>query len=200
MVDIDGVISLFGVPEKDDTPDSPRGSLHAVDGTVHFLSATAAAHLLELAQLYDLVWASGWEERAEEHLPRLLGLPAGLPYLSFGREPGNAGAHWKLEAIERFAEGRPLAWVDDCFNDACHGWAAARRSPTLLVATEPRDGLTEREYVLLREWAAELAGTLEEHGRAGAAGEAQGAPAGAGGTAAAAGASRAGIASETAAP
>ncbi len=200
MVDIDGVISLFGVPGKDDTEDTPRGSLHAVDGTVHFLSATAASHLLELSQLYDLVWASGWEERAEEHLPRLLGLPAGLPYLRFGREPGNSGAHWKLEAIERFAEGRPLAWVDDCFNDACHGWAAARRSPTLLVATEPRDGLTEREYALLAGWAAELASTLAEQGRRGARGDIQGAPAGAGGATGAGGASRAEIASETAAP
>lgn len=200
MVDIDGVISLFGVPEKDDTGDTPRGSLHAVDGTVHFLSATAAAHLLELSRLYDLVWASGWEERADEHLPRLLGLPAGLPYLRFGREPGSSGAHWKLEAIESFAGGRPLAWVDDCFNDACHGWAAARRSPTLLVATEPRDGLTEREYGLLAEWSAELAGMPAGHGRTGASGDTQGAPAGAGGTAGAGGASRAEIASETAAP
>jgi hypothetical protein len=181
MVDIDGVISLFGVPVRDDTGDTPRGSLHAVDGTVHFLSATAASHLLELSQLYELVWASGWEERAEEHLPRLLGLPAGLPYLRFEREPGNSGAHWKLEAIERFAEDRALAWVDDCFNDACRDWAAARASPTLLVSTEPRDGLTERECGLLREWAVELAQ-------------------GAGGTAGAAGASRAEIASETAAP
>ncbi|HTQ69759.1 MAG TPA: HAD domain-containing protein [Solirubrobacteraceae bacterium] len=157
MVDIDGVISLFGVPQEDDGGDNaPRGGLHAVDGTVHFLSATAAGHLLELSELYDLVWASGWEERAEEHLPRLLGLPSGLPYLRFGREPGNAGAHWKLEAIERFSEGRPLAWVDDCFNDACHRWAATRTSPTLLVTTEPRDGLTARESTLLREWAIAL--------------------------------------------
>ncbi len=129
MVDIDGVISLFGVPDKDDTPDTPRGSLHAVDGTVHFLSATAAAHLLELSHQYELVWASGWEERADEHLPRLLGLPAGLPHLRFGREPGNSGAHWKLEAIERFAEGRPLAWVDDCFNEACHAGPPPGRAP-----------------------------------------------------------------------
>ena len=133
---------------------------------VHFLSATAAAHLLELSHQYELVWASGWEERADEHLPRLLGLPAGLPHLRFGREPGNSGAHWKLEAIERFAEGRPLAWVDDCFNEACHDWAAARTSPTLLVNTEPREGLTEREYGLLRGWAAALASALGEHGRA----------------------------------
>jgi hypothetical protein len=184
MVDIDGVISLFGVPGKDDTGDTPRGSLHAVDGTVHFLSATAASHLLELAHHYELVWASGWEDRAEEHLPRLLGLPAGLPYLRFGREPGNSGAHWKLEAIERYAQGRALAWVDDCFNEACHEWAAARTSPTLLVRTEPRDGLTERECGLLREWAAELAGTRGEHGAEGAVGDVQGVPAEAGGTAA----------------
>ena len=160
MVDIDGVISLFGVPLEDDTGNTPRGSLHAVDGTVHFLSATAATHLLELAELYELVWASGWEERAEEHLPRLLGLPTGLPYLRFGREPGSSGAHWKLEAIESFARGRALAWVDDCFNEACHRWAAVRESPTLLVSTDPRHGLTARECSLLREWAGiQAAGT-----------------------------------------
>ena len=203
MVDIDGVISLFGVPGKDDTGDTPRGSLHAVDGTVHFLSATAATHLLELSELYELVWASGWEERAEEHLPRLLGLPAGLPYLRFGRDPGSSGAHWKLEAIERFAQERALAWVDDCFNDACHRWAAGRGSPTLLVATDPRQGLTAGETALLRRWAAALLGSpgegQEAAGRAGT--QAPGAGTGAAGAGTgAAGSRRAGIASETAAP
>ena len=104
---------------------------------VHFLSATAATHLLELSELYELVWASGWEERADEHLPRLLGLPSGLPHLRFGREPGSSGAHWKLEAIERFAQDRALAWVDDCFNDACHRWAAGRESPTCWSRPSP---------------------------------------------------------------
>ncbi len=198
MVDIDGVISLFGVPERDDEGDgAPRGSLHAVDGTVHFLSVTAAAHLLELADVYELVWASGWEERADEHLPRLLGLPVGMPHLSFDREPGSGGAHWKLEAIERFAEGRALAWVDDCFNDACRRWAAARESPTLLVATDPRRGLTAGETERLREWAAVGAGA---RGTAAAEGSATGAQPAAGGGEGAAAANRAGIASETAAP
>ena len=168
MVDIDGVISLFGVPSRDDGADAgPQGSLHAVDGMVHFLSATAATHLLELAELYELVWASGWEERAEEHLPRLLGLPRGLPYLRFGREPGNSGAHWKLQAIERFAQGRPLAWVDDCFNDACQRWADRRESPTLLVSTEPRRGLTAHESSLLCEWAEALGSVPGPTGEAG---------------------------------
>jgi hypothetical protein len=196
MVDIDGVISLFGVPSEDALDGvGPRGSLHSVDGMVHFLSATAAANLLELSELYELVWASGWEERAEEHLPRLLGVPSGLPYLRFGREAGNSGAHWKLEAIDGFAGERPLAWVDDCFNDACRRWAAGRASPTLLVATEPRQGLTARETALLRDWAIalDLSGRADVEQAAGTAT----AHAPAAGTAFA---SRAGSASETAAP
>ncbi|HUH80369.1 MAG TPA: HAD domain-containing protein [Solirubrobacteraceae bacterium] len=197
MVDVDGVISLFGVPRQGDRQAPPRGSLHSVDGMVHFLSATAAAHLLELSQMYELVWASGWEERAEEHLPRLLGLPAGLPYLSFDREPGASGAHWKLEAIERFARRRALAWVDDCFNEACHRWAAGRESPTLLVATDPRHGLTARETDRLRGWAAALEGLRpgqDVPARAGAQ------PAGAGATGTGGAGGRAATASETAAP
>jgi HAD domain in Swiss Army Knife RNA repair proteins len=165
MVDIDGVISLFGAPPADaEEPERAEGFLHSIDGMVHFLSATAAAHLLELARLYDLVWASGWEERADEHLPRLLGLPAGLPHLSFSAAPERSSAHWKLEAVERFAADRPLAWIDDCFNDACHAWAAQRRSPTLLVRTDARRGLTAREAQQLAAWAgeADTAGTAAQ--------------------------------------
>jgi Swiss Army Knife RNA repair-like protein len=158
MVDIDGVISLFGVPsaERADAR-AIRGALHSIDGAPHFLSSTAAAHLLALDALYELVWASGWEERADEHLPHLLGLPAGLPFLRFARDVGGKAApkaHWKLDAIDAFAGRRPLAWIDDAFNDACHHWAQARPAPTLLVQTAPEDGLTSAEAQLLSSWAA----------------------------------------------
>jgi hypothetical protein len=165
MVDIDGVISLFGVPLQASASARPRaidGSFHSIDGTPHFLSATAAAHLLELATHFDLVWASGWEERADEHLPHLLGLPAGLPFLRFARGVRSAGApaitqgHWKLESIDTYARGRPLAWIDDALSPACHQWADARPAPTLLVETQPEDGLTAREAQLLARWAGEL--------------------------------------------
>jgi hypothetical protein len=164
MVDIDGVISLFGPPNAPSRPggsDSghgpapPEGAFHSIDGTPHFLSLSAAAHLLALGEDFDLVWASGWEERAEEHLPRLLGLPEGLPFLRFERSPGDSHAHWKLAAIDAYAGMRPLAWIDDSFNQACHEWAAERTAPTLLVSTVPEDGLTSREAELLTRWARE---------------------------------------------
>ncbi|HXP36744.1 MAG TPA: HAD domain-containing protein [Solirubrobacteraceae bacterium] len=151
-MDIDGVISLFGGEQlagKD-------GSFHSIDGMFHFLSATAAAHLLDLGDRFELVWCSGWEEKANEHLPHLLGLPPALPYLSFERAVGRSNAHWKLAAIDAFAGERPLAWIDDALNEACHAWAAARAAPTLLVETAPEHGLTEREAELLQAWASEL--------------------------------------------
>ena len=163
MVDIDGVISLFGnplhagvhAPGHRERPAPAAGGLYSIEGMPHFLSATAAAHLLALSDDFDLVWASGWEERAEEHLPRLLGLPAGLPFLRFDRSPGRTHAHWKLAAIDAYAGLRPLAWIDDAFNEACHEWAAERPAPTLLVSTAPEHGLTAGEAELLTAWARE---------------------------------------------
>jgi len=164
MVDIDGVISLFGGvqpwgwsdPVGDSAGGQLDGSFHSIDGTPHFLSSTAAAHLLELASTFELVWASGWEERANEHLPHLLGLPPELPFLRFARAVGRSNAHWKLDAIEGYARGRPLAWVDDALSPACHEWADARSAPTLLVQTEPDRGLTSHEAEQLAAWARDL--------------------------------------------
>jgi hypothetical protein len=154
MVDVDGVLSLFGGGVDAD------GSLHSIEGIPHFLSSTAATHLLALADLFELVWASGWEERADEHLPHLLGVPAGLPFLRFERNVGGRSAHgrahWKLAAIDAYAGRRPLAWIDDALDRACEEWAAARAAPTLLVQTDPERGLTAREAQLLAAWAHRL--------------------------------------------
>jgi HAD domain in Swiss Army Knife RNA repair proteins len=161
MVDIDGVISLFGtLPARPGAPHGIEGSFHSIDGMPHFLSSTAAAHLLALSSLFDLVWASGWEEKADEHLPHLLGLPSALPFLRFPRaERGSqiTHGHWKLESIGAYAAGRPLAWIDDALSPACHQWAAARSEPTLLVQTQPEHGLTALEAQLLQDWARALA-------------------------------------------
>jgi HAD domain in Swiss Army Knife RNA repair proteins len=157
MVDIDGVISLFsdgwGVGG---TGATQPGSFHSIEGMPHFLSATAATHLLALEEDFELVWASGWEERADEHLPHLLGLPQRLPFLRFARAVGRANAHWKLDAIDAFAGARPLAWIDDALNQDCHSWARDRNAPTLLVETEPSRGLTAAEADELRRWARSL--------------------------------------------
>jgi hypothetical protein len=150
LVDVDGVISLFGFAPH--TP--PPGAWTIVDGTPHLLSATAGEHLRRLATSFDLVWCTGWEEKANEYLPHALRLAGPLPHLCFAGSPETSRTHWKLDAIDEHAgSDRALAWIDDGFNDACHEWAAARPGPTLLVPTEPPVGLTPEQVETLERWA-----------------------------------------------
>lgn len=148
MIDVDGVISLWGR-----SPFSPAlGAYTLVDGVPHALSRAAADHLASLADVFELVWCSGWEDRANDHLPRLVGLGP-FPYLRFG--PRGTGEHWKLAAIDAFSgPHRPLAWIDDDLPAPCHAWAAARPGPTLLVETDPASGATARDAQRLRAWCA----------------------------------------------
>lgn len=152
LLDIDGVISLFGFPPSH----PPAGRFHAIEGIPHFLSAAAAPQLARLAAAFELAWASGWEDRANDHLPHLLGLPGPLPFLRFARHtsPGSSmRAHWKLAAVDAYADTRPLAWVDDAFDRSCEQWAKGRSAPTLLLATEPAVGLTDAQADRLIAWA-----------------------------------------------
>lgn len=157
LVDVDGVVSLFGF----DPLRRPAGRMALIDGAPHLLSLTAAACLLRLAALYECVWCTGWEDRAQDHLPHLLGLPRTWPYVPIEAARGagsSLAGHWKLDAIDAYAgHKRPLAWVDDALDDACEAWAEARQGPTLLVGTDPAVGLTERHADALERWQSQLA-------------------------------------------
>lgn len=147
-VDVDGVISLFGF---DSTPPADRGRFHLVDGIPHFISSTAGSRLNRLAERYELVWATGWEERANDYLTTLLGLPV-LPVLHFGPDARFGTAHWKLGPIGEYARGRPLAWIDDSLDEECHAWAEERHEPTLLVPTDSAVGIEEAHVDALLAW------------------------------------------------
>jgi HAD domain in Swiss Army Knife RNA repair proteins len=149
FLDVDGVLSVFGFPH--DAP--PPGRMHSVDGMPHCLAHGCGERLIQLSNSYELVWATGWEERANEHLPHLLGLGQEYPTLVFDHQPEWGSAHWKLSAIERYAGERPAAWVDDNFNEACRFWASQRAAPTLLIHTDPAIGLTDEHVEQLEAWA-----------------------------------------------
>lgn len=152
LVDVDGVISLFDFgPEG-----RPPGDFANVEGIAHYLSATAGRHLRRLADRFELVWCTGWQERANDHLVPALSLPGILPHLTFTLPPGESVRHWKLDAIEAHAgEQRPLAWIDDD-HVGCEDWARQRPGPTLLVTTSPGVGITEQHVERLIGWAESL--------------------------------------------
>jgi hypothetical protein len=151
-VDVDGVISLFGAEEK---PDRAHTRFELVDGVPHLISLPAGDRLRRLSERFELIWASGWEDKANFYLPAMLGLPE-LPHVTFGGAVSAEAAHWKLEPLEAFAAGRALAWIDDNFNEGCYAWAERRLEPTLLVPTESHLGLEEAHVEALQQWALAL--------------------------------------------
>jgi hypothetical protein len=154
-VDIDGVISLFGFDQPEPGSggfNNAPGEYHLIDGMLHCISLETGPRLERLSKTYDVVWASGWEDRANDHLPTILGVPE-FPYLSFDGRARFGTAHWKLEALSEYAESRPLAWLDDSLDDSCYEWADERAAPTLLVPTESDVGLIDVHVEVIERWA-----------------------------------------------
>ena len=119
---------------------------------VHCISLGAGERLRRLAEHYELIWATGWEERANDVLPRILGLPE-LPVVNFGGAAQFGTAHWKLEALAEAAKaGRWPGSTTPSTRAATSGRARVSQ-PTLLVPTEPRLGLEEAHAEALSAWA-----------------------------------------------
>ena len=152
-LDVDGTLSLFGF---EGPAENAPGRFHLIDGIAHCIPDEAGGRLRRLGEAYEMVWATGWEERANDVLPLILGLPGELPVLTFDGRAEFGTAHWKLEALDAYAGTRPLAWVDDSLDESCHHWAARRAAPTLLVPCEPDRGLEDAQVEALLDWARRL--------------------------------------------
>jgi hypothetical protein len=160
FVDVDGVVSLFGFsPSLEDVP----GPFHWIDGIAHCISPGAGERLVRLADHFELVWATGWEEKANEYLPFILQLPFHqLPVVSFDGRAVFGSAHWKLDALAEYAGDRAAAWIDDNLDDACQLWALRREGPTFLVQTRPAIGMTDEHVDELLGWAETVASHATE--------------------------------------
>jgi hypothetical protein len=156
-IDVDGVLSLFSEPG---TPAPLREDTHIlnVEGIIHLIAMDNCRRLASLGDSFELVWATGWEDKANDDLLRLVGLPQPLEVVRFEGRRYDHQAHWKLGALDAHAGDRPLAWIDDALDEPCREWAAGRNSPTLLVETETHIGLTDLDVDRLNAWAADLPG------------------------------------------
>jgi hypothetical protein len=153
FVDVDGVLSIFGFDASGELP----GPFHWIDGVAHCIPSGSGPLLEQLSEHFELVWATGWEEKANEYLPGILGLPfRELPCLTFDGRAAFGSAHWKLDALTEYAGDRPAAWIDDHIDDACLLWARSRGAPTLLVETKSAVGITPEHVTELLAWADRL--------------------------------------------
>ena len=106
----------------------------------------------------ELVWATTWEQEANEWIGPILGLPT-LPVVCWPEESARPeqepdGLFWKTRTLADYAAGRPFAWVDDQITMADWRWCATRHpAPALLQPIHPARGLTAGDFAALDRWA-----------------------------------------------
>ncbi|GAA3041473.1 HAD domain-containing protein [Actinokineospora globicatena] len=148
FLDIDGPLIPFGLAPE-------QYAVHRADSPGNpLLVRVDPAHGPRLAALpCELVWATTWENDANESVAPLLGLPP-LPVVTWPDDANDdAGVHWKTRALVEWADGRPFAWIDDEITDADRAWVAAHHEGrALLHRVDPRYGLTDADYAVLAEW------------------------------------------------
>jgi len=153
LVDVDGVLNPFGHP----TPDFRRYWCEVVGETytVH-LNARHGARLLDLAlqARAELVWATTWEDAANEWIAPRLGLPR-LPVVPLGPLlPSRIGEMPKTPYVADYVRGRPFVWFDDHLGRADEDYLRAHQGvgDFLLVHIEPERGLTSEHLAQAYRW------------------------------------------------
>jgi hypothetical protein len=146
LLDVDGVVNPFGgacppgYAEHDLFPGEEPVRVNVAHGR----------WIAELLTRFDVAWATGWNDEANQVLAPLLAMPA-LPVIPMPGKPFLARD--KVPPIAAYADGRAAAWIDDAFIPEAHAWAAGRAASTLLIPADPAVGLTRAHVDLMLGWA-----------------------------------------------
>ncbi|KAB8167993.1 hypothetical protein FH609_010750 [Streptomyces sp. 3MP-14] len=150
-MDVDGVLNPYAA---ETCPEGYREFPFFPDEEPVRLCVDHGTWLASLAHHFELAWATGWEDEANEHIAPLLGLPV-WPVVRFPPVPFDPSEKVPAIAAQVGAE-RPVAWVDDRHTPEAWTWMRARSAPTLLVPVDPAVGLTPAAVKQLLAWHATL--------------------------------------------
>ncbi len=144
LVDVDGVLNPTGrsVP--------PGFERHETDAFNVLIKPEHGVWLRELAEHFELVWATTWAESAGQIFGELLELPS-MEIIHLDRHGGEGT--WKLRDVRAFVGDRACAWIDDEIYDDAEQWAAERSPSTLLVRTSGTIGFTHEHFENLTAFA-----------------------------------------------
>ena len=146
FMDVDGVLNPFPA-----TPDGfdEFAFFPGEDEPVR-LTPVHGEWLVELGEVFEIAWATGWGDHANRILAPHFGLPeyAVVVVPSTRFDPAD-----KVPAVAAYAGERPAAWVVDIVTPEARAWAARRAAPTLLLAVDPAVGLVRSQVDELLEWA-----------------------------------------------
>ncbi|GAA4316373.1 HAD domain-containing protein [Actinomadura luteofluorescens] len=152
-LDIDGVLNPI-------SPDPGQFTQHTIDAFTVGISSEHGVWLKELAECYELVWATTWEHHANEHVGPLLGLSEQpvVEFSTYRPQPGDPRFRiiqllemFKWAPILRHADGRPFAWIEDVIPMRIKRQALPYRG-IKLIHVNPYDGVRRHHVDKLLAW------------------------------------------------
>ncbi|MFF5212789.1 HAD domain-containing protein [Streptosporangium sp. NPDC000396] len=156
LLDVDGVLN----PLRRSSPRFRRYKV-IVDGELYriLLDRRHGPKLLALARATgaELVWATTWEQQANEEISPRIGL-LHLPVITVtGDLTSLYGEHFKTRSVADYVQHRPFVWFDDDLTAADHDYLTHHPGvgDFLLIDVDPRAGLTGEHLDQARQWLAE---------------------------------------------
>jgi hypothetical protein len=122
------------------------------------LNQQHGVELTALADIFELVWATTWEDGGNRLIAPRLGMPADLPVIHWPPD-ARVGAErsrrsWKTPHVARWVGSRPFVWIDDEINrydrmllESTPGLGAFR-----LHRVEANRGLAPPDFAVIRAW------------------------------------------------
>ena len=156
LIDVDGVLNPVG-----DHSERKGWQKHTLAGWPVRLHPKHGKWLSALADVFDLTWATTWEDEANQYIAPIVGLPQ-MPVVPFTEEAfieDHRGTTWKLSGVAHYVGDRPCAWLDDDIWQDALDWAEGRTLfgiPTLVVWVKPEMGLLEHHIEKLKAFAQSL--------------------------------------------
>jgi hypothetical protein len=146
LLDVDGVLNPYGTAK---CPDGfTEYDLFPGEEPVRLCPAHGK-WISELQHVFDVAWATAWNDDANRLLAPLLGIAA-LPVVTM--PPAPFQPRDKVPPIARFAGQRPAVWMDDLHPAEAWTWSTGRHEPTLLIAVAPATGLTRQAVDQALTW------------------------------------------------
>lgn len=145
LIDVDGVLNPFASRET-----RTGFTLYQLAGFPVRLNPAHGTALRALADRFDLVWATTWEDQANALIGPRVGLPH-LPVIHFDFQRHD-GAKWP--DVARFVGDRPVCWLEDAPGRGEITWAEARNAliPTRIVKISPYSGLMPADLAVVERF------------------------------------------------
>lgn len=156
LIDIDGVLN----PDWSNSEAKKNGIRriwHVQSGSVRYrmlLNPTHGSWLNELSEFFQLVWATTWQDEANDAIRHKLGIPE-LPVIYFTSKEWVTN-HSKVPDVLNYVGDTPFVWIEDDLTDRDREMLKNSGTNHRIFEIDPKIGFQREHVDAALKWNSEL--------------------------------------------